>query len=252
MHLIIDHATELTDLQGPMGFWSQQSFEASHKLTKSNYSRSTMHGGGKRTEGLRQMKRASSPAYQMLVKHVRMFITNIRLCLRKTTCCPEGWSSIILAEYGESNMELKHAEATRNKDKVRIKRKLVKLYGRGERLQHQDIGLDPPLTMARPAPVLKRVSTPTFVTPSTSVATVSTSSANVAPCSVQMDVESASNCGSSGVGSRKKGMVSLLSGSFEDAVMLMQESLVAQRAFTTAVNLGIGIGSKREDDDACV
>ena len=260
MHLIIDHSAELTDLQGPMGFWSQQSFEASHKLTKSNYSRSTMHGGGKITKGLRQLKRASSPAYQMLVKHVRMFISNIRLSIQKSTCCPEGYDSIIQAEYGESNEELKHAEETRNRDKERIKRRLGVLFTKGEKLQRQrraDLNTPSPARAAplfvtpssSQSPVAAVGASSVFVTPSSSpMVAVDANAANVTPCSVDKDGESTSNCGGSG-GGGKRTMMSMLNTSFDDLVMSKQESLVTQSTFGTAVKLGVVIGSEREDED---
>ena len=63
VHLIVDHSAVLCDIQGPLGFWSQQGFEAAHKILKTNYSRATQHGGGKYIldeDGFRTAK-SSSP-----------------------------------------------------------------------------------------------------------------------------------------------------------------------------------------------
>ena len=55
VHLVVAHSAVLTEVQGPLGFWSQQSYEASHKIMKSTYSRATNHGGGKITPGIYSM-----------------------------------------------------------------------------------------------------------------------------------------------------------------------------------------------------
>ena len=46
MHIVIDHLADLTEKQGPVGRWSQQGFEAMHKMTKLVLARMTSHDGG--------------------------------------------------------------------------------------------------------------------------------------------------------------------------------------------------------------
>ena len=66
VHMVIEHSAVLCDIQGPLGFWSQQSYEGSHKLMKQTFSRSTNHGGGRVTPQERQIQvlpPSYSPSY---------------------------------------------------------------------------------------------------------------------------------------------------------------------------------------------
>ena len=71
IHLVVEHSASLIRLHEPLGFWSQQGFEAAHKVFKASYSRNTSHDGG-RSEDRR------SSAYQIIVKCGRVILGDIR------------------------------------------------------------------------------------------------------------------------------------------------------------------------------
>ena len=127
VHLIIEHSAELMRIQGPLGFWSQQSFEASHKLTKGNFSRSSSHGGGKSTNTF-----SNSALYQMMAKHGRMFVSAMRQAIRRTTpsAVPYQLWLALKAEFAPGGKELIQHDKVRASSGSRIMRELpVLIYG---------------------------------------------------------------------------------------------------------------------------
>ena len=122
VHLIIEHSAVLCDLQGPLGFYSQQGFEAAHKKLKENFSRGTSHGGG-------TQQPLTSAAYQIMAKQCRVFVSDIRLKLQEgpKNIVPET-ASYIVGIFGETAEELAHSTTVHHKDVSRIKRKLESAY----------------------------------------------------------------------------------------------------------------------------
>lgn len=137
IHLIVDHSAVLCDIQGPLGFWSQQSYEASHKIVKKNYSRATSHGGGRVSANA--LEATGIPVYssghQMLVKHCRVFVGAIRLAISKAS--DFNWTPWLLAQFGQTNEEAEHAAMVRDHDVGRLKRILPEKMREGKRMRLQ-------------------------------------------------------------------------------------------------------------------
>lgn len=139
MHLIIAHSADLIRKQGPLGFWSQQGFEASHKILKANASRSTSHGGGSiAKQAKKQIKRNVTQAFQMMAKHCRMFFSTLRAAERKisaTTAADkpplDKWVRLVRREFGESEAEINHAALVQQRDSKRVYKELQESFWRG-------------------------------------------------------------------------------------------------------------------------
>ena len=112
----------LCDLQGPLGFWSQQSFEGAHKLLKNNFSKGTNHGGGKSTD----YNVRASPAYQMLSKHCRVFVLKIRQALEEGKS-PLLWDPYIRTVFAKSIEERRIESSTFQRDTSRVNRELINI-----------------------------------------------------------------------------------------------------------------------------
>ena len=72
MHLLIEHSAYLIATRGPLGFWSQQSIEASHKVTKDIFRRGTNHDG--------RRKGGTSAPFQIILRQGRILVGAAR-CL---------------------------------------------------------------------------------------------------------------------------------------------------------------------------
>ena len=66
VHLLIEHSAYLIATRGPLGFWSQQSMEASHKVTKDVFRRGTNHDG--------RRKGGSSAPFQIILRQGRILV----------------------------------------------------------------------------------------------------------------------------------------------------------------------------------
>ena len=77
VHMIVEHSADLMVLQGKdgkmsaLGYWSQQGFEAFHKVTKTKWSRQTNHCGGRASDN-------TSASLQIFNSHGREFLLRAR------------------------------------------------------------------------------------------------------------------------------------------------------------------------------
>lgn len=136
VHLIIEHSAYLISTRGPMGFWSQQSMEASHKsacyrdyyccdccdcccfaVTKELYSRGTNHDGGRR-------EKSSSALFQIIQKTARILVGQSRLQLLQRPAAgldttASSWLQTAAAVFQETPAEARvqrkaHRNAVKN------------------------------------------------------------------------------------------------------------------------------------------
>ena len=126
VHLVVEHSAVLCDIQGPLGFWSQQSYEGSHKIAKQTFSRSTNHGGGRIRPQTKQIQIRASPAYQMISKHCRTFVLNIRQAIDQGLT-PELWKPYVSTVFAESIEEHYITKKTYERDTRRLKRDISKI-----------------------------------------------------------------------------------------------------------------------------
>ena len=71
VHIVVEHSAYLIRYKGPLGVWSQQSYEASHKKNREIYSRSTSHDGGVAND-------IAPACMQMILKCGRLLLHSIR------------------------------------------------------------------------------------------------------------------------------------------------------------------------------
>ena len=158
MHLIIEHSAILTCRQGPLGFWSQQSYEGSHKIVKTNISRSSSFGGGKTGD------RKTTSVYQVMAKHARMFILKIRRAVSQaliddsnaTAKAPDNqahaWMKHIGSVFCDRKEEVELLGRSRVRNASRIRRLLPSLLVLGNSIANSPSPIPSQLISIRRTP----------------------------------------------------------------------------------------------------
>ena len=144
MHLLIEHSAFLIATRGPLGYWSQQSMEASHKVTKDIFRRGTNHDG--------RQKGGSSAPYQIILRQSRIVVGTARsLTLEErddsvaVTTTIAASAAVYAAQLHDISAgifaltpeERHHCEHSNDKVVKRIKRSLVGISERGWKRRRQ-------------------------------------------------------------------------------------------------------------------
>lgn len=126
VHIVVEHSADLMQLQGKdgglcaLGYWSQQGFEAFHKVTKTTWSRATNHCGGHETD-------TTSSSFQIMKNHVRKFVYKARkhssVAMETGMCSPKVSQfvhNLFAPSRAEQVLEVKTREATHNRYKQHL------------------------------------------------------------------------------------------------------------------------------------